>query len=177
MLKLVYKKRFKGVVLKTGSFYRFKYQAWEHDPKPLIIFMYSIEGINPNTGHQWRIIQGINFTYIPRAMRKRFLKMWMKELERTDVPIRFTWKKVKARYPFLERAVRRYFFKPSYYIQNLEEIPKDEVEKAVISTWSKDFSKKVTTALLGKFKKAMKARANRKKKKKKKQAIRKAKRK
>lgn len=162
-LKRVYKKRLKGVVLKTGHFYRFKYQAWEHDPKPLIIFMYSIEGIHPNTGHQWRIIQAINFTYIPRGMRKRFLKQWMKELAKpTDV--RFTWKKVQARWPFLERAVRRYFFKPSYYIQKLEEIPEDQVEKAVISTWSKDFSKKVTTALLGKFKKAMKAR-NRKKKK------------
>jgi hypothetical protein len=129
-------------------------QAWEHDPKPTIIFMYSIEGLHKNTGHQWRILQAINFTYIPRGVRKRFLKAWMAELDKPG-DIKFTWKKVKSRWPYLEKAVRRYFFKPSYYIQNLEEIPFDEVEKAVISTWSKDFSKKITTSLLSKFKKAL----------------------
>lgn len=159
-LRRVYKKRFKGVTLKTGHFYRFKYQAWENDPKPTIIFMYSIEGIHPRSGHQWRILQAINFTYIPRAERKRFLKQWMKELDRPG-DVRFTWNKVKSRWPFLKRATRRYFFKPSYYIRSLEEIPFDEVEQAVISTWSKDFSKKITTALLSKFKKALKARQSR----------------
>ena len=74
-LKHVLKKQFKGVSLKSGHFYRFKYQAWEHDPKPVVIFMASIEGIHQNTGHQWRVFQCINFTYIPRAMRKRFLKI------------------------------------------------------------------------------------------------------
>ncbi len=165
-LRRVHKKRFKGVTLRSGHFYTFKYQAWEHDPKPTIIFMYSIEGLHPNTGHQWRIIQAINFTYIPRGMRKRFLKQWMKELQRPG-DIKFTYDRVKSRWPFLKKATRRYFFKPSYYIQNLKEIPFDKVEKVIISTWSKDFSKKITTALLGKFKKAMKARLFGKKKKKK----------
>jgi hypothetical protein len=165
-LRHVYKKRFKGVTLKSGHFYRFKYQAWEHDPKPVIIFMASIEGIHQNSGHQWRIFQGLNFTYIPRAQRKRFLKVWMKELDKPG-NIKFTWRKVLAKYPYLKPAIRRYFFKPNYYIRNLEEIPFDNIEKVVISTFSRDFSKKITTALLGKFKKALKARQMGKKKQKK----------
>jgi len=166
-LRRVYRKKFKGVTLRTGHFYRFKYQAWEHDPKPTIIFMHSIEGIHKNSGHQWRILQAINFTYIPRGMRKRFLKQWMKELKKPG-DVKFTWKRVQSRWPFLERAVRRYFFLPNYYIRNLEEIPLDQVEKVVISTWSKDFSKKITTSLLGKFKKALSFRKKTAKKKKKK---------
>jgi hypothetical protein len=140
--------------------------AWEHDPKPVIIFMSAITGIHQNSGHQWRLITGINFTYIPRAHRKRFLKIWMKELDKKG-NIKFTWKKVVAKYPYLKPAIRRYFFKPNYYIRNLEEIPLDRVEKVVISTFSRDFSKKITTALLGKFKKALKARQMGRKKKKK----------
>lgn len=165
-LKRVYKKRFKGVNLQSGHFYKFKYQAWEHDPKPTVIFMYSIEGINTNTGHQWRIFQCINFTYIPRAQRKRFLKQWMKELEKPG-NIKFTYQKMVAKWPYLKGATRRYFFKPNYYIRNLEEIPFDQVEKAVISTWSKDFSKKITTSLLSKWKKALTKRKKPKKRKRK----------
>lgn len=119
--------------------------------------MASIEGNHQNTGHQWRLFQCINFTYIPRGIRKRFLKIWLKELDKGINP-RFTWRKVVAKYPYLKPAIRRYFFKPNYYIRNLEEIPLDEVEKVVVSTLSKDFSKKITTALLSKFRKAIKAR-------------------
>lgn len=130
--------------------------------------MASIEGIHQNTGHQWRLFQCINFTYIPRALRKRFLNAWMKELDKGIQP-KFTWRKIVAKYPYLKPAIRRYFFKPNYYIRNLEEIPLDEVEKVVISTFSKDFSKKIKTALLSKFKKVLKRRLafNKKKKKRK----------
>ena len=166
-LRHVYRKKFKGVNLKSGYFYRFKYQAWERDPKPTVIFMASIEGIHQNSGHQWRIFQCINFTYIPRSQRKRFLKIWMKEIDKTR-NIKFTWRKVLAKYPYLKPAIRRYFFKPSYYIRSLEEIPFDDIEKVVISTFSKDFSKKIKVALLGKFRKALRARKLRKKPKRKK---------
>lgn len=171
-LRHVYRKKFKGVTLKTGHFYKFKYQAWERDPKPVVIFMASIEGIHENSGHQWRILQCINFTYIPRAFRKRFLKVWLKELEKPG-NIRFTWKKIVAKYPYLKPAIRRYFFKPSYYIRSLEEIPLDDVERVVVSTFSKDFSKKIKMTLIGKFKKALKAREAAKKAKKAKKAKRK----
>ena len=87
----------------------------------------------------------------------------MKELDKSG-HIKFTWRRVLAKYPYLKPAIRRYFFTPNYYIRNLEEIPFDEVEKAVISTYSKDFSKKIKTALLSKFRKALKARKKGRKK-------------
>ena len=169
-LKRRYTKKLKGVSLKSGHFYTFKYQAWEHDPKPTIIFMHSIEGFNLKANgkiHQWRIIQALNFTYIPKAARIRFLKIWLDELEKPG-NIKFHWQKVLSKYPYLKRGIRRYFFKPDYYIKNLKEVPFDKIEKVVISSFSRDFSKKITIALRSKFKKAMKFRLSLKKKKKKK---------
>jgi hypothetical protein len=140
-----YRKKIKGVTMRSGYFYRFKYHAWHNDPRPVVIFMSAITGIH-SSGHQWRLIQCINFTYIPRAMRKRFLKLWMRELDKKGKK-KFTWDKVVAKYPYLKPAIRRYLLKPVYYIKDLEEIPLDQVEKVVISTFSKDFSKKAVRAL------------------------------
>jgi hypothetical protein len=124
--------------------------------------MYAIEGIHPNTGHQWRILQCINFTYIPKAVRKRFLNEWMVILNRGS-DIKFTWERVQSHYPWLKNATRRYFFRPDYYLSKLEEIPMANVEKEVISTWSKDFSKKVKTAIFQKFRTAISNRFKKKK--------------
>jgi len=172
-LRRVYKKQYQGVSMRSGHFYKFKYKAFERDPKPLIIFMYSIEGLHPNTGHEWRIFQAINFTYIPRAMRKRFLKKWLKEMEKPG-SIKFTWQKVLTKYPELKNGIRRYFFTPTYYITNLQKIPDDRIEKEVIKSLIKDFSKKVTTGIRGLISKAKKARERKRKAKlkKKKQRIR-----
>ena len=88
----------------------------------------------------------------------------MKELEKPG-NIKFHWQKVQAKYPYLQPAIRRYFFKPNYYIRNLKEVPFEDIEKVVISTFSKDFSKKITTALRAKFRKALSFRFGNKKKK------------
>jgi hypothetical protein len=167
-LRRVYKKQYQGVSMISGHFYKFKYKAFERDPKPLIILMHSIEGIHPNTGHQWRIFQAINFTYIPRAMRKRFLKVWLKEMEKPG-NIKFHWQRVLTRYPYLKIGIRRYFFTPAYYITNLQKIPDDRIEKEVIKSLIKDFSKKVTTGIRGLISKAKKGREKKRKLKKKKQ--------
>jgi hypothetical protein len=156
-IRRIYKKKFKGQTLKSGHIYTFKYQAWENDPRPTIILMYSLEGNHPRTGHQWRFLQAINFTYIPRSLRRQFARDWMQVLQRTDNP-RFRWELVKRKYPYLQNAVRRYFIKPNYYIQELKEIPFDDIEKAVVSTWSKDFSKKVKTSLMTKFRNVLRRR-------------------
>lgn len=65
--------------------------------------------------------------------------------------LKFTWELIQRKYPWLKIAIRRYFFQPNYYMTALEEIPIDRIEKEVISTWNKDFSKKVKTALINKF--------------------------
>lgn len=157
-IRRIYKKRFSNVNVKSGYIYTFKYRAWANDPKPTVIMMYALEGIHPNTGHQWRFFQAINFTYIPRAQRMMFAKEWKIVFQRTGGNIRLTWELVKRRYPFMQNAVRRYFFRPNYYITNLKEIPFDDMEKYIISTWSKDFSKKVKSTLINKFRNVLKRR-------------------
>ena len=77
--------------------------------------------------------------------------------------VKFTWELVKRKYPWLKIATRRYFFRPTYYIKSLKEVPLEDVEKVVISTWSKDFSKKVKTTLINKFRNVMRNRGRAKK--------------
>jgi hypothetical protein len=117
--------------------------------------MYALDGNHPNTGHQWRFFQAINFTYVPRTQRRQFAQDWVETFQRTNGNTRFTWELCVRRYPYLKHAVRRYFFKPNYYITKLREIPFEDMEKAIVSTWSKDFSKKIKRSLLDKFKSVM----------------------
>ena len=112
--------------------------------------MYALSGTHPNTGHQWRFFQCINIGYIPRSDRRRFADDWVRTLGNTNSS-RFTWELIKRKYPYIENAVRRYFFSPSYYIKNLKAIPFSEMEKAIVGSWAKDFSRKVKSSLLNKF--------------------------
>ena len=161
-----YKKKFSRVTWKSGHIYSFKYNAWENDPAPVIIFMYAFEGTHPKTGRQWRFIQGINFTYVPRNIRKKFAEIWIKEFERTNGNSRFTYQKVKRRYPGLKHATRRYMYTPAERITKAQEIPFADWQKAVTSTMAKDFSKKLKSSLVRKFRQVMGRRKQRKKTKK-----------
>jgi hypothetical protein len=158
-LRRHYRKKIGGVTFKSGGIYKFDYKAWEHDPRPVIIFMYAFSGTHPNTKRQWRFIQGINFTYVPRAFRRLFATIWISkygnatEFKRGQLD--FTWNMVLRAYSYLRPAVRRYFYDPGYYITNVEEVPFEDWEKEIMSTMSKDFSKKVRGALKQKFKKAV----------------------
>lgn len=155
-IRVIYNKKWKNTTLITGNIYSFKYQAWEHDPRPTICFMGWYQGTHPNTGHQWRFIQGINFFYIQRSHRKQFIKLWTDQLKDVDInkrrtKIKFTWQLVKRRFPYLEGAVRRYFYKPIYYITELNQIPFEQWEKSVVSSWAKDFSKKAKVSVFNKL--------------------------
>lgn len=155
-LKINYNKRFKGINWKSGHIYKFKYQAWQNDPEPVIILMYAFSGNHPNTGHEWHFFQGINFTYIPRRDRTRFAEKWMQEWQKSNGNLKFTWGRVEQEFPYLKKAIRRYFYKPNYYIQKPIEVPMEDIDKVVVSTWSKDFSKKLRGNLVKKFKSAIK---------------------
>ena len=152
-IRVIMRKNFKNVSWRSGHIYKFKYTAWTNDPEPVIILMYALDGIHPNTGHQWRFFQGINFTYIPRAQRRQFAKSWVREWEATGGSFQFTYDRVKREFPYLKTAVRRYFFKPATYIQNPIEVPLEDMEDIIVSTWSRDFSKKLRSNLVKKFKK------------------------
>ena len=149
---------------RTGRFYTFQYRAWEHDPEPVIILMYFFSGRHPNTGRQWRFFQGVNLSYIPRGNRRTFVQDWKRAFERSNGNFEFTYRLLSRRYPWMKTAVRRYFYSPEYYIQpplgnnGMYEVPFDEVDSIVVSTFRKDFSKKVKRALAAKLKSAMESR-------------------
>lgn len=138
-----------------GLFLPILLTAWRNDPEPTLILMYRIRGTHPNTGHQWRLIQGINLTYIPRPQRKAFVQAWVKEMENNGGRADFTWDRVQNQFPYMTHAVRRYLLKPTYYITNVKPIPLEDMESVVVSTWSKDFSKKLRTDLASKYRKVM----------------------
>ena len=163
-VRRIFKKKMHGVVLKSGYVYSFKYTAWKNDPNPVIIFMYALEGINPSTGHQWRFLQGINFSYLPRTMRKMFASDWKRVFAANNGNVRFTYEMMQRHYPWMSHAIRRYFTKPNYYLSNLQEVPFENMEAAIVSTWIKDFSKKVKFSLFQYFHSAMQGRKEIKKK-------------
>ncbi len=146
-LTIHYTKKFKNVTWKSGHIYAMDYTAWQNDPKPVILLMYAFSGTHPETNHEWTFFQGINFTYIPRADRRQFVAAWMNEWERTKGNFELTWNTILIKFPYMKNAVRRYFYSPNYYIQNPKEIPLEDIEDVVVSTWSRDFSKKVKTSL------------------------------
>lgn len=155
-LRIQYTKKFQRIIWKSGHIYKFRYTAWANDPEPVILLMYAYSGRHPNTGHEWHFFQGINFTYIPRAQRRDFAKRWMIAWEQTNGNFQLTWGRILAEFPYLKNAVRRYFYNPSYYIQHPMEIPMEDMESVIVSTWSKDFSKKLRTSLVQKMRKARK---------------------
>jgi len=150
-LKIRYQKRSHGVTWKSGYVYNFKYTAYENDPSPITIFLNEISGIHQNTGHQHRYIQCINLTYVPRKDRKRFIKTWKDQLQKTK-SVKLTWNKVKSNFPYIQLGIRRYMTKPAYYIRNAREIPIEDWEKEVVGSLIKDFSKTIKRKLASRLK-------------------------
>jgi hypothetical protein len=160
-LRISYTERKNNVTLKSAEFFRFKYQAYQNDPNPLILFLYSIKGIHPNTGHNWNLIQALNFSYVPRKDRIKFIQDW-KLIHSKTKNIKLTWQAVKSRYPYLELSIRRYLLSPAYYIRQIEAIKEEDIEKEVIKSLPKDYFERAKRALFAGMKKlAVGSRKNR----------------
>lgn len=155
--------KFKGIRWRSGHLYKFKYSNWYEDPNPLVIVLYKITGIHKNSGHQWNLLQAINMNYVPRHIRRNFAINWVQSLERNNGNVLLTWDEVKAKFPGLAKsdAIRRYQLKPNYMIQNPEYVPIEKMEEALISSWHKDYSKKIKLALTRKYKSAQKKKKKR----------------
>ena len=153
-LKIDYTFKLNGIVWRSGYFYSFRYRAWNQDPTPLLILFYRITGINPSTGHQWRLLQGINLNYIPRSHRRLFLMQWQYHYEAGNGNIKFTYEMMKRQHPYLRFGIRRYMTSPPYYIRYPYEIPVEKVEDAVMSTFDKDYSIKLKQELAQKYRSA-----------------------
>lgn len=155
MLKRFLKIRYGMVWFKSGSIYNFSYKRFQHDPEPTIIVIDAIRGTHPKTGHYHNYIQAINFNYIPRDKRKEFVREWIYRLELNKGNIPLTWEVVKAKYPYMILAFRRYLLDNGVIKYN-KEIPIEDIENVVISTWIKDYSKQAMIALITKYKKTTK---------------------
>lgn len=141
-----------GVTLHSGDFAKFSYQGYKHDPKPHIIFINKIEGIHSKTGHEHRYISAINLNYVPRQDRRKFVDDWIK-LQTKSKDTKITWQLIKRKYPYIAFGIRRYFWKPPYYIGKLEHLDTiDKIEKTIVGNWAKDFSKMIRMKLAQFFK-------------------------
>lgn len=149
-LQVKYSKRTHGVSLKSGQLYIFNYIPFEHDPIPTYLHMYVITGTHPNTGKSWNLMEGINMTYLPRQMRKQFAKEWVEQVSGSR-NLRFTYEKMKARYPWMKIAIRRYLLSPKRYVSKIRQIPLENMEQVIVGSWSKDFSKRALISLVSRY--------------------------
>jgi len=155
--------KFKGIRWRSGLLYTFRYSNWFEDPEPMTIVLYKITGIHPSTGHQWNLLQCINMNYVPRHIRKNFIINWKQTLERNNGNVLLTWDEIKAKFPGIAKsnAIRRYQLKPQYMISKPKAIPIDQMEETIVSSWHKDFSKKMKMSLTRKYRQAQKKRKKR----------------
>ena len=124
---------------KSGHFYNFWYKNFENDPIPTVVMLNCIRGTHPNTGHYHNYIQCINLNYVPRPYRQRFVNMWLPLLKRNHGNVRLTWERVISQWPFMKIAVRRYLLN-RHYIRYQREIPFEDVQREVVSTFLRDYS-------------------------------------
>ncbi len=151
-IKMSYTHKHGNVTMRSGEFYKFKYQGYKHDPSPHVIFINKLEGIHPTTNNQWRFMQCINLNYIPRQDRRKFVDDWIK-LQTKSKDTKITWQLIKRKYPYIAFGIRRYFWKPPYYIGKLEHLDTiDKIEKTIVGNWAKDFSKMIRMKLAQFFK-------------------------
>jgi hypothetical protein len=130
------------VTWQSGAVYNFAYQNWQNDPTPMIVFINGVFGVNPSSGHRWNLIQGINFSYIDRSLRKMFAEEWMKILKKERINAQFSWQRIMVNWPFLHDAIRRYLLLPEYLISNVVRVYPKDIKDALIGSWSKEFTLK-----------------------------------
>jgi len=143
-IRKIYNLNYKGVSLKSGHFYSFeRYDRYENDPSPMILFMYALQGVHPNTGHFHSYIQAWNLSYIPKRLRKQTIQQFIKLAARLETggyrqKIRVTHDWFPA---YLDVAVRRYLTRPPGLIKGVKEIPFEFIEQALADIEHKDYSK------------------------------------
>lgn len=152
-LKMHYKKKSQGVTWKSGHMYTFKYSNYHNDPSPTYLHICAFSGYHPTSNREWRFMQGINVSYLPRKQRKKFIEDWREEFGKGR-NLKVTWKSLTRKYPYLEEFTRRYFYSPTYMIRKAKEISPEDWEKEVVKSWGKDFSSTIKRKLASKLKSA-----------------------
>jgi hypothetical protein len=86
-------------------------------------------------------------------MRKQFTEDWLKEWNDSKGNIKFTWERVQKKYPYLKFYIRRYFYKPKYYISKLEYLETEKkIKNKLVRNWYKDFSRSISNKIAKFFK-------------------------
>lgn len=140
MLKIHFNWTHNNITFRNGFCYKFKYLNYEHDPYPHIFFLYAIRGTNPSSGNKWDLIQAINLNYLPRAVRKKFVADWGDTLKRSKGDFKMMWKTLMLKYPYMKIATRRYLLTPKNYINNIEYIAPEQMDKEIVRNMVRDYS-------------------------------------
>lgn len=136
----VYRSIREGTVwFRSGHFYNMFYLNYENDPGPVGIVLNIVRGTHPQTGHYHNYIQMINLNYVPRQFRRLFVEQWRAILNANKGQVLLTWRKVRSKFPYLQFALRRYLLGKGF-IKFQHEIPDEDLDKVVISSFSRDFS-------------------------------------
>lgn len=132
MIKVNYRKKFKKVWLLSGNWYSFFYKGASVDRIPFILLMGWYSGIS-NRQTEYRFIQGINCNYLSPRVRNQFYKTFFYYYQQT-ANIKLTWRKLINRYPWIKQKgiIRRYFYKPTTYIQQLKHIDFESPEMDIM---------------------------------------------
>jgi hypothetical protein len=142
-LRVFYSITYQGMHLKSGHCYHFGYSRYENDPHPIIFFLNAIVGTNPNTGHLWNLIQGINLNYVPKNSRLKFVQMW-KPVVTMGANMLMTWRRIQGQMPFLRGRggmipIRRYLLGPGRYIVSPRWVPAESYQRVVLQGMTKDY--------------------------------------
>lgn len=131
MIRILQRKKFRGIWWETGSLMSFRYIPYHADPKPTAIIINSIDGIHPTTGWRHSYFQAINLSYLPFLMRKKFARDFWHTYDKSNQKLIFTWRILSKKYPYLASFIRRYKFVPGRYIQNPKIIPVQDREAEI----------------------------------------------
>jgi len=127
------------VHFRSGRFYTYLYTNYSNDPGPVGVMVNYVHGIHPVTGNMHQYLQMINLNYVPRQFRRLFVEQWRAHLKANKGQVLLTWRKVRSKFPFLQFALRRYHVNRGF-IKYQRLIPDEDLEKVVISSFSRDFS-------------------------------------
>lgn len=141
MIRFRYNVAVGNVVFKSGNFYEFEYNRFENDPKPMIVFMYLVQGIHPTSGHYHNYIQAVNLSYIPKKLRATWVKRWIDthwnprtQTAREGIRLDY-YRDIDS---YLHVAVRRYFIKGGNIIKP-KDIPFDVIDAKLAGISGKDY--------------------------------------
>lgn len=143
-IRRIFNISYKGITLQSGNLYDFqKYLRFENDPSPTVIFLYVNRGMHPNTGHYHNYFTCVNLAYIPKKLRRSFIRrhinrFWNPRTQEAKRGMRVDYEDIES---YLKVALRRYLIN---YVVNPKDIPFSALDAVLIDLKRKDYWAKAT---------------------------------